>query len=376
MTENIITIGLDVHKDFYMAAAYSKKTCTILANARISPTLNGVLEFIKAVRDENPECEIEVGYEAGCTGYPLYRQLTGNAVPCMILAPSTMPAAPESRRKKTDKRDAKKIAVCLANGTYSAVRVPTEEDEQIRDFIRMREDHLNDLKRKKQQILSFCLRRGLVFRETKTFWTRKHREWLHSMEVSAADREILDEYLLTLEQLEEKIARYDERIHEIAEASACREKIRRLCCLLGIGEHIALSLIAEVGDFHRFPVAGSFSSYLGLVPGEHSSGGKRNGCGLTKTGNGHLRRLLIEAAGSYTHGTTGYKPKKVTEYQKGQPTQVIACADRCNERLRRRFKSMIFHGKAFNVAKAAVARELACFIWALMTDHLDTAQAA
>lgn len=371
MTDNIIYIGLDVHKDFYMAAACSGRTRKTIKGAKIAPTADGVLEFAKTILDENPGCRIEIGYEAGCTGYPLYRELTGNAVSCTILAPSTMACAPERGRKKNDRRDAENIAMCLANGTFSPVNVPTEQDEMIRDFTRMRDDRMEDMKRVKQQINSFCLRHHLVFRETKTYWTQKHRQWLADLELQELDRETLDEYLLTLEQLEEKIARYDKRIHELAEEGAYRENVRKLCCLLGIGEQTALSLVTEVGDFSRFATAGSFASYLGLVPGEHSSGGRRHGLGLTKTGNGHLRRLLIEASGAYTRGAAGHKPKKIKEYQKEQSARVIACSDRCNERLRRRFRKMVLNGKAFNVAKAAVARELACFIWALMTNHLD-----
>lgn len=149
------------------------------------------------------------------------------------------------------------------------------------------------------------------------------------------------------------------------------ERVRRLGCFIGIKPHTALSLLVEVGDFRRFEKAPNFAGFLGLVPGEDSSGGGRNSLAITKAGNSHLRRLLVESSQSYSRGTIGFKSKGLKKRQEGNPPEVVAYADRANERLRRRYYRMALKNRAKrNVAIVAVARELACFIWGMMTDEI------
>ena len=180
-------------------------------------------------------------------------------------------AVTNTHHVKTDKRDAANIARCLAFHTYSEVYVPDNDDNDVKEYIRMRDDQKLYLKKVKQQILAFVLRQGKRFEGGKTYWTIAHLKWLKNLELSALQRETLDEYLLTYEYLTEKIDRFDERIEELASAERYEEKVKHMNCLLGIKTHTALSMIVEVGDFERFEKAPRFASFLGLVPSEDSS---------------------------------------------------------------------------------------------------------
>jgi len=271
-------------------------------------------------------------------------------------------------RIKTDRRDAKLIAQCLSNGGYHAVHIPTAEDNAVKEYVRMRDDHKLALKKVKQQTNALCLRFGFFY--DGTHWTGMHLKWLRALKLPELIRETLDEHLATYDELTAKIDRYDQRIQEIAAQSEYQEKVRKLECFLGIKTHTALSLIVETGDFIRFRKGNVYAAYLGLAPGEHSSAESGGRLGITKAGNSHLRRLLIEAAGGICKGQIGKKSKDLIARQKGNPADVIAYADKANVRLRSKYYRLTRHGKKRNVAVAAVARELACFVWGMMTDNI------
>lgn len=310
------------------------------------------------------------GYEAGCLGFTLYHELTVHNVKCVILAPTTMPVVGGKKKIKTDKRDAAHIARCLAHRDYSPVHIPTEKDEQVKEYIRMRDDHKLALKKVKQQILAFCLRHGYHYDGTKNHWTQTPINWLRALKVSGLYQEILEEYLLTYDYLTAKLERIDKRIEELADDEAYRENVSKLQCFLGIKTQIALSVITETGDFKRFPDACHYAAYLGLVPGEDSSGEDQHRLGITKAGNRHVRMLLVEAAQSYARGQVGYKSKVLSARQEGNASAVIQYADKANERLRwKYYRLTLSKGKNANVAKTAIARELACFIWGMMTEN-------
>ena len=183
-------------------------------------------------------------------------------------------------------------------------------------------------------------------------------------------RETLDEYLASYDEHTAKIERFDKRIEELSSQERYCEKVKKLGCFLGIRTHTALSLIVETGDFERFAKGNIYAAYLGLAPGERSSSDNINRLGITKAGNSHLRRLLIEAAGGICKGAVGHKSKDLRQRQKDNTAEVIAYADKANTRLRSRYYRFLRHGKRRNVAVAAIARELACFIWGMMTDHI------
>ena len=372
--KRIIRIGMDVHSTNYTLCAMEPVLVgedRIFANIQVTPDYKNVILFIEDLKMKlglNEEYDILCGYEAGCLGYSLYNQLTDAGVKCEILAPTTM-LTPQGVRIKTDARDALMIAQCLSYGGYHAVYVPTAADDSVKEYLRMRDDHKLALKKVKQQINAFALRHG--FHYTGTKWTIAHWKWLKQLELSSMYREVLNEYMATYEEYEAKIGRFDSRIEEFASQSRYQEKVKKLICFLGIKTHTALSLIVETGDFERFAKGNTYAAYLGLAPGENSSGEHIQRGGITKAGNSHLRLLLIEAAGGICKGAVGHKSKDLKSRQSGNTAEVIAYADRANTRLRSRYYKFIRHGKKRNVAVAAVARELACFVWGMMTDNIE-----
>ena len=368
----ILKIGMDVHSTNYTICVVEPKLegdPDLLYEIQVEPDYLNIIRIITNLKKKYKDDQLQItcGYEAGCLGYTLYHELENAGVNCVILAPSTM-EMPGGKRIKTDKRDAWLIAKCLANGGYNAVHIPTAQDEDIRDYLRMRDDHKGQQKVVKQQINAFCLRHGHKYSKTK--WTGSHLKWLKDLPLSQLQRETLDEYLLTYNNLTDKIIRIDSRIEELSAKEEYHDKVIRLCCFIGIKTREAMSLIAETGDFTRFINGGMYSAFLGLIPGEHSSSTDTNRLSITKAGNKHARTILVEAAQCICRGRVGMKSKDLIARQKGNAPEVIAYADKGNERMRRKYYKMLYKGKQRNVAVTAVARELACFVWGMMTDHV------
>jgi transposase len=373
MNTNTIYVGMDVHKESFSLCCYSIEKDEASHQQKIGADYRLILKYLGSMRGVfGEDTEFVCGYEAGCLGFTLYRQLTDLNVKCIILAPTTMMAEQGRKRIKTDKRDAVLIARCLAYHTYHAVHIPTEQDEQIKEYIRMRDDHRLALKKDKQQILSFCLRHGFQYTETNSRWTQAHINWLRKLELEGLYQETMAEYLMTFDRLTEVIERLDKRIAGLAEQDTYRSNVKKLTCFMGVKTQTALAVLVEVGDFNRFARAENIAAYIGLVPGEDSSGGDKQRLSITKAGNTHVRRLLIEAAQSYSRGVVGYKSKALKERQEGNPPEVIAYADKANTRLRRRYYHMILqNGRKANVAKTAIARELMCFMWGMVTGNIE-----
>lgn len=372
--KRILKIGMDVHSTNYTLCAMEPVIGAedrIFANVKVTADYKNILMFIENLKLKlglNDEYDIECGYEAGCLGYSLYNQLTATGIKCVILAPTTM-LTPQGVRIKTDARDAVMIAQCLSYAGYHAVYIPTEEDDSVKEYLRMRDDHKLALKKVKQQINAFCLRHGYHYEKTK--WTIAHLKWLKGLDISGLYKETLNEYMASYDEQTAKIERFDQRIEELASQERYQEKVKKLGCFLGVKTHTALSLIVETGDFERFAKGNTYAAYLGLAPGENSSNEKIRRLGITKAGNGHLRQLLIEAAGRICKGAVGHKSKELRRRQNGNTAEVIAYADKANTRLRSRYYKFIRRGKKRNVAVAAIARELACFVWGMMTDNIS-----
>jgi len=368
---SILYIGMDVHKENYTLCCYSFESDALFYKQTIAPDYKMILKYLDHLRNNfADEVEFVCGYEAGSLGYSLYHQLNDRGVKCVILAPTTM-GITNTNHIKTDKRDAGNIARCLAFRTYSEVFVPTPGDNEVKEYIRMRDDQKKALKIIKQQILAFVLRHGHKFTEGRNYWTGKHIKWLKSLNPGGILQESLDEYLITYEYLADKVERMDKRIEELAGGERYQENVKKLSCFMGVKAHTALSAIVEIGDFRRFAKPEQFAAFLGLVPGEDSSGGKKIRGSITKAGNSHVRRLLVESAQSYTRGVVGHKSLDLKRRQTGCEPQIIAYADKANERLRRKFYRMTLkNGTKRNVAATAIARELACFMWGMMTDHV------
>jgi transposase len=361
---------MDVHKSSYTLCCYSIEKDEIFAVVQMEPELKNVLKYLERVtQNHGKDCNFLCGYEAGSLGYTLYHQLASHGINCVILAPSTMPRT-NNQRIKTDKRDAGNIAKCLAYRTYSPVHIPTEEDNAVKEYIRMRDDEKDTLKKIKQRILSFCTRHGKIFSEGRSNWTQKHHSWLKQLDFgNAILQEAFQEYLTLYYQASDKVEMFDRRIVELAQRERYDEDVRKLSCLIGVRTHTALATIVETGDFNRFKTAKQYAAFLGLVPGENSSGDSKQRTGITKSGNSHVRKLLIEAAQCYGRGAVGAKSKALASRQSGNDPKVIVYANKANERLRRKFYKIMFRSKR-NIAATAVARELACFMWGLMTDNI------
>jgi len=366
--QSIVYVGMDVHKESFTLCCYRFEEDKLRFQQKMAPDYKNILKYLEQVRKQyKEEVEFVCSYEAGCFGYTLYHQLKDHGVECIIMAPTTM-AVTNTNRVKTDRKDAGNIARCLAFHTYSKVNVPTAEDEATKEYIRMRDDQKKALKIIKQQILAMVLRHGKRYEDGAKNWTVRHVAWLNSLDIGGILQEVLDEYLATYEYLTDKIERLDQRIEEMSKEEQYQEKVKKLSCLIGVKTLTALSVIVETGDFNRFATAPQYAAYLGLVPSEDSSGERQSRAGITKAGNNHVRRMLVESAQSYTRGRVGAKSKDLKGRQRGNTPEVIAYADKANERLRRKFYRMTLkNGIKRNVAATAIARELACFIWGLMT---------
>jgi transposase len=367
---SIIYVGMDVHTTNYALCCYSIEHDMEFASINVEPDYRSILNYLKQVEENyGDECEFICGYEAGCLGYSLYNELTFMGVKCLILAPTTM-ATQKGKRIKNDFRDAKEIAKCIAYNQSSYVYVPTEEDNAVKEYIRMRVDVKNMFKKNKQQVIAFCTRNGKIWSEGSK-WTQKYLNWLKNLDFgNEILNETLGEYLALYYQLSDKIELFDKRISELADTEPYKDKVDKLSCFIGINDYTALAVIVEISDFNRFKSADYFASYLGLVPGEDSSGKTIRRTGITKAGNTHLRKLLIESAQCYSRGAVGKKSKALIARQNGNTPQVIAYADRAIERLKRKYYRLMNNNHKHNVAVTAVARELACFIWGMMTDNI------
>jgi transposase len=303
-------------------------------------------------------------YEAGPSGYDLYRQLTALGVPCQVIAPALTPRKPGDRIK-TDRRDARKLVRLFRAGELTPIHVPDEAQEAVRDLLRCREDVQEDLLRWRHRLLKFLARHGHVYREGRN-WTQRHWTWLRGQRFTLPALErTYQEYRWTVEQLLARVADLDRELAAVAETAAYREPVGWLRCFRGIDTLTALTLLVEVGDFHRFDSPRALMAYLGLVPSEASTGDRERRGSITKAGNRHARRGLVEACWSVRHPPR-LSPALARRSQ-GQPLAVRAQAWRAQQRLYRRYRHLVGHGKRPPVAVVACARELVGFLWATLT---------
>ena len=377
----IVYIGMDVHTSNYTLCSldpgYGVKKDNYFAEVQFTNNfVTNVVNYVSNLKKKMKDCEFVCGYEAGCLGYSTYKDLTKAGIKCVIMAPSTMAVQKGGKKVKNDRRDARVIAQCLAYQTYKEVYVLSEHDEAVRGYLRMRDSHKKELKRIKQQIIAFCTGHGL-FSPTKSNWTVAHLKWLKGLKFNdPVEQEIINEYLSSYTYLCDKIKAMDVRIEVLASEKQYCENVKKLRCIKGIETNVALTLLAEIGDFNRFSKPTDFAAYLGLIPGEQSSGDKVRGTGITKAGNSTLRQKLTEAAKGYWRGRIGMKSATFKKFEKELPKEVTEYALKANTRLQRKFFNMTHvKGKNMNVAASACAREMACFVWGLITNHYEKAPA-
>lgn len=367
MRDRTTFVGLDAHKDSISVAVLLPDREEPI-EWQLSNESAAIKRMAKRIRELAPS-RIAACYEAGPCGYSLQRQLKGLEIECQVVAPSLIPVKPGCR-VKTDRRDALKLAELHRAGLLTAVHPPTAEEEAVRDLCRAREDAVEDLLRCRHRVSKLLLRRGLR-NPAGQAWTVSHRKWLRSLSWDyEADRAVFESYLLALEQTEERIKTLDLHLEREAAREPYRQPVAWLRCFRGIDTVVALGVVAELHDFRRFRTPRELMAYLGLVPSEYSSSESRRQGSITKTGNSHVRRLLVEAAWHYQRPfNVGYRLKKRRE---GQPAWVIALADRAGQRLHRRFYRLTARGKPSCKANIAVARELAGFIWAALRPETVT----
>ena len=355
---NRTSIGLDVHARSIRAAAFIPETGDVVEMG-FGYDPEAVARWAKTM----PQPAMCV-YESGPTGFDLQRKLAAADVGCAVGAVSKM-IRPAGDRVKTDRRDAVFLARMLAVGNIVEVAVPAPAMEAARDLTRAREDARHDLMRARHLLSKFLLRKGIVYDDGKRAWTKTHRKWLSGMSFDdPCEQLVFEEYLAGVVAMEQRRDRLDAAIAEKASSPGFAPIVARLSTIRGISTVTAFSIAAEVGDFSRFPDARSFMSYLGLVPSESSSGETVSRGGITRTGNVHVRTLLVESA---WHHARRCSPTSATAYSDTAYVGplVAAGAREANRRLHARYAHLKGRGKPANVVNTAVARELAGFVWAL-----------
>jgi transposase len=353
-------VGIDAHKkDLFVAMVIGPQTTPVTWQLANEPT--AVRRLVRKLERDAPG-PVRVCYEAGPCGYALQRQLTTSRVSCQVIAPALTPRKPGDRIK-TNRRDARKLVELLRAGLLTEVRPPTPDDEAVRDLCRARDDAREDLQRCRHRLGKLLLRRGLHYSGRN--WTHAHRRWIDSLAwAHTAERAVVDDYLLAITQLEARLSELDAKLTEIAQTAPYREPVGWLRCFRGIDTLTAILILAELHDFRRFQSAPALMAYLGLVPGEDSSGEKHRRGRITRTGNALVRRLLVETAWHYQHRSgVGIALKR---RRKAQPSRVIAIADKAQQRLCRRFRKLAAEHKPTPKIVVAIARELAGFLWAAL----------
>jgi len=360
---------MDVHKKSFNLCALEGTTGEILSETHCNAEAKNVAKFVSHVTEQmREECFVKVGYEAGCLGYALYHSLVGLGLHCDILAPTTMLRSAKNKVVKNDKLDARMIAQNLANGTYRAVHVPDSQDVETKEYIRMVQSRKKALKKIKQAIKALVLRHG-YFYDGKSTWTLAYMKWLKSLKMTPILQETLSEYLIEYEALCDQIERFSTRVEQFSHEERYADAVAHLRTFKGIDTASAMTIQVEISDFNRFATAKAFCAYLGLTPSEQSSGGKVKLGGISKQGNSVVRTTLIECSRALVKSSVG-KSKALKARQVGQPSEIIAYADRGVERMKRKYHHMVYQGKAKNKAVIAIARELACFIWGMSTGKI------
>jgi Transposase and inactivated derivatives len=352
-------IGLDVSKESIAVAIADAGREEPRFYGMITNSEKTLLSCLSRLGGEG--IHLEVCYEAGPTGYAIFRWLQKEGISCSVIAPSLIPRKPGDR-VKTDRKDALRLAQLLRAGELTSIYVPNEEDEALRDLVRGREDTKEDLLRAKHRILKFLMRHHIVAPKGKK-WTKKYMNWLNTLTFANGNHQIVfQEYLRAMQEEEMRLKRLEEQIAREAKEGHRAVLIQALQVLKGVALLTAVTLVAEIGTFLRFPKASNFMGYTGLVPSEYSTGQTTRKGKTTKAGNKHVRRIVVESAWSYR-----YRPAvkgEILKRQENQPAEIQQIAWHCQHRLHSKYLKMVRNrGMHKNKVITAVARELSAFIW-------------
>jgi transposase len=362
---SIIYLGMDVHKESITIALLPEAAKTPSRLDRLPNDLPKLKRWLERMARDG---ELRACYEASGAGYVLHRALQAWGYACDVIAPSLIPKRPGVQRKH-DKRDAIDLARLYRAGELTAVRIPSEADERVRDVVRCRETFQREILKSRHYILKFLARRGFVFREG-TNWCTPHLKWLQHLTTDGSplalhDRLVFREYHALLLYKLQRRDELDRQIEQLALLPSLVPMLGRLQCFRGISLHSAMVLATEIVDWRRFERPAQLACYLGLVSREDSTGDRRRLGSITKAGNSHCRHVLVQAAWSYRH-----RPQTSVDLQRrqqGQPPAVITHAWKAQQRLHQRFNHLSYR-KRSQIAVVAVARELVGFLWAVMQD--------
>jgi transposase len=361
MNKIVKYVGLDVHKDsITIAIANEGRNGNVRVYGKIANNFDQIDKVMRKLMSQNSL--LRCVYEAGPCGYALYRHLERKGIECTVAAPALIPKK-SGDRIKNDRRDATNLAMAHRSGELTAVYVPDQQDEALRDLVRARADVQKALRTVKQQINAFLLRHAIVY-PGKSKWCKAHRNWLGDLKMPHPAQQVaLTEYLDTMENTEARVKRIGQQIETFSQNWRLGPVVDALQCLRGISMISAVTVVVELGDLTRFEHPAQLMAYLGLLPSEHSSGPKIKKGGITKAGNTHVRKTLIESAQAYR--LPARRSKTIRKRQHDMPDDFVAISWKAQLRLCHRYRSLVARGKKHNVAVTAVARELAGFIWAI-----------
>jgi transposase len=364
MEKNTIFVGLDVHKNTIdVGLADAGRDSEVRFYGSIGGDLDSLHKVIRKIQSTG--ATLRVVYEAGPCGYDIYRSLTRRGVECMVVAPSKIPRK-SGDRIKNDRRDALNLARLHRAGELTPVYVPTVEDEAMRDLTRGREDAVKAHRTGRQVLLAFLLRHGYRYSGV-SYWSKAHWNWIGDIKMPHPAQQItLQEYVHAVHEQSARVQRLTQQIQELVAQWDLALLVQGVQGLRGVSLIVAATTVAELGDLTRFASAKQIMAYLGLVPSEHSSGDSVKRGGITKTGNSHVRRALIEAAQAYSHPAR--ESRVLLGRLAGLPEEVRKIAWKAQVRLCDRFRRLTARGKNRNTVITAIARELAAFMWAIANE--------
>ena len=356
-------VGLDVHAADFTAAIAEPGRGEIRELGTFTSDLHALEKLMQRLKKAHAGAVLHVAYEAGPTGFVFARRLAQLGIGCTVAAPSLMPQRP-GERIKTDRRDAKKIARLSRAGELVACYVPDASDEAIRDLCRARTDAVEDTRRCKSQLKALLLRNG--YRYTgKANWSAAHLRYLRELVMAhPAQKMTLEEYIMAITAAEERTARCEEAMRTLLPEWRRSPAVKALMACRGFALIASMITVSELGDCARFAHPSELMAYLGLVPGERSSGGSRRQSGITKTGNGHLRWIMVESALHYALAPK--VSKELSARQEGQSKEVIELSWKMQTRLYARRKKLAARLMLGGKIQVALARELTGFIWAML----------
>ena len=367
---SILFIGLDTHKEFNEVAYIEEhRGAQPVHLGRISSSKVAVQKLVRQFESKYSGATLHFVYEAGPCGYWIYRLITSLGHCCYVVAPSLIPKKP-GEKIKTDKRDALKLAKLLKSEDLTPIYVPEPEDEAVRDLSRAREVAMKDLKDAKYQLKALLLRNNINYKGTAN-WSQKHLRWLTEIVLPhPAQHIVLQEFLHTITERISRLERLDNELTHHVHQWRYYPVVKAIQAMRGVRLLVATGVVAELGDLSRFDHPRKLMSYLGLVPSEHSSGGKRHIGAITKCGNGRARRLLVEGAHTYRYAAN--ISTDMQKRQEGLPKDIIDIAWKAQIRLCKRYKKMIAKGKHYNLVVTAIAREMIAYIWAIAREVVLT----